>query len=309
MPTVDHSYGRLPVLFPDRPYASAGKFAAFITSFLPIDQAARRERLTNLHRQLRWWRLMTDMPVNVFASNWTQAQIDADTELSLLPAHGGSVTSVPPQPLVLNRIACLKAFYASSYPWGVIMDDDAILYDSPAHNSGGAFFSQMARNTPAPYDGVDVFYPINPAKLPGQNQIWAKAPGLYADHHVFDAGYDLKGSLFVIRNFPLYGRPAILPPASHLLHGEDTLFAVEAVSKGCTVFRCGNMVLKELSGPSHFQHTKAVMRQGNQAIASLYAAQGLRMSGNAARSHLLDRSDFLRLCLTNARRRITVAKP
>lgn len=308
MTILDYSYGTSPVAFPDRPYPTGGVFAAYIICYLPDDPGWRLKRRLNLHRQLRWWRQMTDIPVHVFASNWTQLGLANDPELALLTQHGGSVTVVPSQPIILNRIACLSAFYASAYLWGIIMDDDAVLYDGPAYNSGGAFFSEMARNAQASYADVDIFFPINPAKRPGQNQIWAKSPARYAANHVFEANYDLKGSMFMVRNFRLDGRPQILPPASHLLHGEDTLFAIEAIRNGCSVFRCGNMVLKELSGPSHFQHTPAVMQLGNQAIAAMYASQGLRMNSIAKRNHLLDRSDFVRLCLPNRPKRVTVKK-
>lgn len=232
MPILDCSYGTSPVAFPDQPYQTAGMLAAYIVCYLPDAAEHRVKRRLNLNKQLRWWRLMTDIPVHVFASNWTTLGLTTDPELALLTQHGGSVTVVPPQPLILNRIACLSALYASEHRWGIMMDDDAILYDGAAYNSGAAFFSEMARNAPADYGDVDVFFPINPAKLPGQNQIWQRAPTLYTDNHVFEPNYDLKGSMFVVRNFRLDGRPQILPPASHRLHGEDTLFAIEAISKG-----------------------------------------------------------------------------
>lgn len=309
MPIFDHSYGTLRVAFPDRPHQTAGMFAAYIVCHLPDVAEHRVKRRLNLHKQLRWWRQMTDIPVHVFASNWTTLGLTSDAELALLTQHGGSVTVVPPQPLILNRIACLSTFYASEHRWGIIMDDDAVLYDGAAYNSGGAFFSEMARNAPSSYDDVDVFFPINPAKLPGQNQIWQGAPTLYTDHHVFDANYDLKGSMFVVRNFRLDGRPQLLPPASHRLHGEDTLFAIEAISKGCTVFRCGNIVLKEFSAPSHFRHSKAVIRAGNTAIAAMYSAQGLQMNATSARTHLLDRSAMLANCIAERPKTVIVRKP
>jgi hypothetical protein len=305
---IDRTYGRIPVLFPNTPYPTRGVFAAYITSYLPSGQPARSLRNHNLHRQLRWWRLMTDMPVHVVLSNWTPQEIAGNSELALLGQNGGNVIIVPPQALIHNRIVCLQAFYASGYAWGVIMDDDAILFDSHQHNSGAAFFSEMARNDPADYADVDVFFPINPAKLPGQNQIWEKDPQLYTNNHVFDANYDLKGSLFVVRNFAAQGRTPIIPPAGFIHHGEDTLFAIEAVSRGSTVFRCGNIVLKEFSAPSHFQHSRSVMQAGNQVIAQMYSGQGLRMDSRPNRSHLLDRSALLKQCLAGRPRRVVVQK-
>ncbi|WP_024587605.1 hypothetical protein [Aliihoeflea sp. 2WW] len=309
MPIIDHNYGRIPVAFPDAPYASNGMFVAYIVSYLPDSPEHRAVRRINLRKQLRWWRLMTDVAVTVLASGWTAQEVAAEGELKLLLARGGRVISIPGQSLIENRIVCLSLFYDSDVPWGIMMDDDAILYHSPRHNSGGAFFSEMAANGAAAYGDVDVFYPINPAKLPGQNQIWAEAPAFYQTRHVFEANYDLKGSLFVVRNFRLDGRKAVLPPPDHTLHGEDTLFAIEAVANGCTVYRCENMVLKEFSGPSHFKHAPEVMKVGNEAIAARYAAQGLRMHGEGKRSHLLDRTKFVELHLRGRPRRVVVTKP
>jgi hypothetical protein len=309
MAIIDHSYGRIPVAFPDVPYASDGMFAAYIVSFLPNDTVHRSSRKTNLRRQLRWWRLMTDIPVFVLASNWQNWELAAEEELQLLGSRAGGAISMPGQTLIGNRSACLEQFYADRYHWGIMMDDDAILYHSPSHNSGGAFFSEMAANGGHAYREVDVFFPINPAKLPGQNQVWAEAPDFYRTRHVFQANYDLKGSLFVVRNFRLYGRKEVLPPRDHTLHGEDTLFAVEAVANGCTVYRCENIVLKELSGSSHFQHTPEVMKSGNAAIAARYAAHGLRMHGEGKRAHLLDRTVFVDRHLRGRPQRVVVKKP
>lgn len=162
----------------------------------------------------------------------------------------------------------------------------------------------MAKNASSAYDDIDMFFPINPGKLPGQNTIWSADPVLYRNNHVFSGNYDLKGSMFIVRNFRLSDRPQILTPP-HTGLGEDTLLAMEAVSKGCTVYRCENIVLKEFSGKSHFRHTTAKMKKGNEAIAARYAAQDLRMGPE----HLLDRRDFVRNCLSGSQDRIIIRKP
>ncbi|MDQ1197510.1 hypothetical protein [Agrobacterium sp. SORGH_AS 787] len=304
MPTIDKSYGSIPVTFPDTPHPSGGLFAAYIVSFMPDDPQHRIARRLDIEKQLRWWELMTDIPVHVIASNWQPLALKSAPELGRLAARGGSVINAPAQSVVLNRNAALQAFYASDHPWGIIMDDDAILYDSPNHNSGAAFFSEMAKNASSAYDDIDMFFPINPGKLPGQNTIWSADPVLYRDNHVFSGNHDLKGSIFIVRNFRLSDRPQILTPP-HTGLGEDTLLAMEAVSKGCTVYRCENIVLKEFSGKSHFRHTRTEMKKGNEVIATKYAVQGLRMGSE----HLLDRRDFLRSCLSGRPDRVVVAKP
>lgn len=304
MPTIDNSYGSIPVTFPGKPYPTGGLFAAYIVSFMPDDPRHRIARRLDLEKQLRWWELMTDIPVNVVASNWRSLALTNAPELDRLAVHGGSVIQAPAQSVVLNRNAALAAFYASDHPWGIIMDDDSLLYDSQDHNSGAAFFSEMAKNTISAYNDIDLFFPINPGKLPGQNTIWSGNPTLYRDNHVFSSNYDLKGSFFVIRNFRLFGRPEIFT-LPHTGLGEDTLLAMEAVSRGCTVYRCENIVLKELSGQSHFQHSKAKMKKGNRVIAARYAALGLRMGPE----HLLDRRDFVKNCLPSRPDQVVIAKP
>ncbi len=51
----------------------------------------------------------------------------------------------PSAALIHNRIECLKAFYASDYDWGIMMDDDAVLYDQPQHNSAWNCFLKWPR--------------------------------------------------------------------------------------------------------------------------------------------------------------------
>lgn len=304
MPTIDKTYGSIPVRFPDTPYSSVGLFAAYIVSFMPNNQKHQNSRRLDLEKQLRWWELMTDIPIHVIASNWGPLALEKAPDLCRLATRGGGVIQAPAQSVVLNRNAALQAFYASDYPWGIIMDDDAILYDSPNHNSGAAFFSEMAKNDSGAYEDIDFFFPINSGKPPGHNTIWSANPVLYRDHHVFSGNYDLKGSMFIVRNFRLSDRPQILTPP-HTGLGEDTLLAMEAVGQGCTVYRCDNIVLKELPGESHFRHTTAKMKKGNEVIAAKYADQGLRMGSE----HLLDRRDFVRNCLSGRPGRVVVAKP
>lgn len=296
--------------WPETPYKSGKVFGAFITSFLPNEPENRIKRKFDFEWQLQWWRRMTDVPVTAIVSNWNDEEVDGLEELGRLQERGGRVIRVPARPVNENRIHCLSEFYASDFDWGIIMDDDAALSHSLSHNSGAAFFSEMATNGTAAYDGIDVFYPINPGKSNSQGPLWNLAPDLFRDNHVFDPEYDLKGSMFVVRNFRKAGRPDVLPPADFNLHGEDTLFAIEAVSKGCSVMRCGNIVLQEFGvGVSHFSDRINQMKRGNERIAEMYADAGLRMSEKKGREHNLDRAEMLRRVGRSEGRRIIVKKP
>jgi hypothetical protein len=305
---LDYSYGRIPVVFPATPYECGNMFGAFITSHLPDQPEHERQRKHNLKRQLRWWRLMTDIPVTVIASNWTDEKITDFPEFSFLKDRGGQVIRVPGQSLIHNRVLCLELLYESQFDWGIIMDDDAVLYHSPSHNSGGEFFAEMAENGPALYKLVDVFFPINPGKI-GFTPIWAETPPLYRDNHVFQRNQDLKGSMSIVRNFPKFGRPPVLPSTSFQLHGEDTLFALEAIANGCTVHRCENIVLNELGSASHFPDRVAGMKLGNQRLVEMYGHLGLRMRTHPSKNHLLDRTEFISKARVRQPYRITVPKP
>jgi hypothetical protein len=295
--------------FPPQPFSSGKMFGAFISCFLPDDPAHRADRKFDFAWQLEWWRRMTDIPVHVVASNWTDREITELEELQHVEERGGRVIREQAQGITLNRNRCLTEFYASDFDWGIVMDDDAAIMHSPNHNSGAAFFSEMARNGPSDYQAIDIFYPIS-GKMPSQKIVWQEDPTLFAQKHVFDPQYDLKGSLFVLRNFRKAGRPEIIAPSDFDLHSEDTLLAIEAISKGASVFRCDNIVLQEFGiGASHFPDRVAGMKIGNTRTAEMYADRGLKMSTRKGSEHLLDRTEMLKSAGRVGDMRITIAKP
>ncbi|WP_146617351.1 hypothetical protein [Agrobacterium sp. MS2] len=293
------------VAWPAVTYKSRKVFGAYITSFMPENAEKRICRHYDLEWQLRWWRRMTDIPVTIIASGWTDEEISSHGELHRVAENGGRIIRTAGRELIDNRRHSLQEFYDSNHDWGIIMDDDASLHHSDGHNSGASFFSEMAANDPAAYEAIDVFSPFT-GKMPSHNVVWREIPQLFKGNHVFDPYYDLKGSMYVVRNFRKLGRPEILPPASFRLHGEDTLFGIEAISKGASIYRCDNIVLRELrSGGSAFPDRETNMKIGNIEIARMYAHEELKMGS----THLLDRSDMLRLKGRSDDQRIIIAKP
>lgn len=272
------------------------QFAAYITSYRHPEEDKWRARRAVFLKQLRWWEANTAVPLHLRLSGWRKEDVDAFNAesgqlLDVIEDYGGSYERADPARLLDNRIECLKQFYESDVSWGIMMDDDAVLYDKAQHNSGPRLFPEMAVKGPAAYTGVDVFFPINPAKTPF-NAVYDKDRNLYDNTHVFKRSGDLKGSLFVVRNFRKEGRELVLPPIEYgtQLHGEDTLFAIEALSQGCTVMCCENIILNEFAAPSHFDTSgdrKPAMKQGNERLVELYGKHGLAMKPD---SHLLDRS-------------------
>jgi hypothetical protein len=283
-------------------------FSAYIICQLPDQPEWRIDRLKIFIRQLRWWLKFTSVRIHLRLANWTDAELVRIQEITHSAPARITFEVRDPQALILHRIECLQALYSSEYDWGIMMDDDAVLYDTH-HNSGSRLFEEIAANGSDAYAGVDVFFPINPAKH-GFNKAWNEDPYLYGRHHVFRLNLDLKGSLFVVRNFIKDGRPPILPDANFQSHGEDTLFATEAVRRNYTVFECWNMVLRELPARSHFGSDPVLrlvsMEAGNEEIARMYRSFGLRMT---AGSHLLDKEEFQRRCWGEKPKTIVVEKP
>lgn len=293
------------VTWPAVTYKSGNMFGAYINSFMPENAEKRMCRQYDLEWQLRWWRRMTNIPATVIASGWSDDEVASHGELNRIAENGGRIIRAPAREIIDNRRHSLQEFYGSNHDWGIIMDDDASLHHSDGHNSGARFFSEMAANDPAAYEAIDVFSPFT-GKMPSHNVVWRKNPQLFEGNHVFDPYYDLKGSMYVVRNFRKLGRPEILPPASFRLHGEDTLFGIEAISKGASIYRCDNIALRELrSGGSAFPDRETNMKIGNIEIARMYAHEELKMG----RTHLLDRSGMLRLKGRSDDQRIVIAKP
>lgn len=297
---------RLPrVCWPKAAYKSSNMFGAFITSFMPDDTVKRWGRHYDLEWQLRWWRRMTDIPINVIASGWTDEEISKHNELQRISEHGGKIIRTPSRELIDNRRHSLQEFYASDHDWGIIMDDDATLQHGTSYNSGAAFFSEMAANDSSLYNAIDVFSPFT-GKMPSHGVVWKEHPELHQKNHVFDPYYDLKGSMYVVRNFRKFKRPEILPSEKFRLHGEDTLFGIEAISNGASVYRCNNIVLRELrTGGTSFPDRLVNMKIGNTKISRMYAHKGLKMG----RRHLLDRSKMLQKVGRSEDKRIIMQKP
>ncbi|WP_454686337.1 hypothetical protein [Agrobacterium leguminum] len=287
---------RAKTTFPATPSSSGRAFGAFITSCLPNDAEHRADRKFDFEWQLEWWRRMTDISVHVIASNWTDEEVAASKELSLLSKHGGGITRVGPRILIENRIDCLKQLYASDFDWGIIMDDDAVLMQAESHNSSYHLFAEMAANGKDAYDGVDVFAPIYGRKVPFSKEL--NAPGNpYANNHVFKKSTDLKGSMIVVRNFEKEGRKPLLPDPSFRTHGEDTYLVLQAISLGYSTMTSWNMVLEELSGESTFANgdddRTEKMRKGHEQLVAKFGQFGLRMK---AGSHSLDKKGFETCC-------------
>ncbi|MDR6103020.1 hypothetical protein QE369_003217 [Agrobacterium larrymoorei] len=295
--------------FPVAPSSSLRAFGAFITSYLPDDAAHRKDRKFDFEWQLEWWRRMTDIPVHVVASNWTDEEVAASKELGLLSEHGGSIIRQPGQSIARNRNLCLSQLYKSDFDWGIVMDDDAVLMQDEHHNSSYRLFAEMAENGLSAYQGVDLFQPIFGRQTPFNTKYSApNAP--YTDNHVFERSTNLKGTMIVVRNFAKEGRDLLFLPEEFDFVGEDTYLTLQAISKGYAPMTCWNIILEELGGKSHFAMTDAKriekMREGHQQLVKAFNRDGLRM--NSEGSHKLDKSDFTERFWGNKKLTVNVPK-
>ncbi|MET7242908.1 hypothetical protein ABZT49_06025 [Methylobacterium sp. EM32] len=294
------------------------QFCAYITSYRSPDPAKWQLRSANFLEQLNWWMEKTNVSIAILLSGWSQNDIDSfnvqgNGVFDELKSRFGdaAIREVEGRPLITNRIECLEWFYSSTYDWGIMMDDDAILETKYHKSDDITFFDEMAAKGPSAYAGVDIFFPYWDGKDPRHPAaFWNKAGRNYDINHIFHKNPDLKGSLFVLRNFRKEGRLEVFPNPTYDIHGEDTLLATEAMSLGYTVMMCANIVLLELDGPSYFDEDRRKnMRAAHVRISEMYKHFGLRMKDPAdPENKSFDRSEFYDRCWDQPKEQ-TVSKP
>lgn len=256
-------------------------FGIFIISYLSDDSDIRDKRLNVHKKQLDWWLKYTDIDINILSMNYKDEDKTKNERISYY-----DFPSMKTNKAWYERF---KIFYASKYKWGIMLDDDSVLYNAPEknYNSAHRIFSEMSEHI-EDYNDIGCFFPHNPQKL-GFKKILENT--LYDFNHIFERNMDLKGSMFVLRNFKLYGEDEIYNDLD-FIYCEDTSYAMTLVNAGKTVFKTTNMILNEYShGASNFTNKNnrtELMKEANQKIAKKY---NIKMKKD---SHLLDRTKFLK---------------
>jgi len=259
-------------------------FGAYIISFADNDPEKRAARFEVHNIQLNEWLENTDIDINVVAMNYQPGDHHPDPRVIY---H-----DTAPRKCSAARHEAFRLFYASDYDWGVIMDNDAMLYHSPQHNSAYKIIEEMQDHL-QDYKELGIFFPINPAKSPFTD--------LLADHahqtrHVFRRNMDLKGSLMFVKNFVKQGLPAPYPDPE-FDWCEDGKLALDTVALGHTVMVCENLVLKEMGLSSSSFATaevdrKPFMQEANRRIVEKFNDPLLTMK--SGESHLLDSKKWVR---------------
>jgi hypothetical protein len=328
------------------------QFAGYIICSRPGDEAMWIERREHFLAQLERWLDRTVVPLFLRLSGWSQDEVNsfdkmANGILQVIKENGGDVDIVPAASLVANRVECLKDFYARDATWGIMMDDAAVLHEGPENDSSYRLFAEMAVNGPDAYQDVDVFFPLDPRKMPFDEPVNGMRQGVLVKpenarqhrfNHVFDHDLELTSRMFVVRNFRLAGKEVVLPDAGHTLQGEGAYFALLATSKGYKVRRCNNIHLRELtveSGGSMYRGSgqeeqtsarKEAMRASNIELSHMFKGQGFplrlwkpcdptyflldEVTGELSdKGHLLYTRDIIRECLGGNLQTKDVPKP
>lgn len=258
-------------------------FGAYIISFADNDPEKRKARFEVHNAQLDDWLAKTDINIHVVAMNYQPGDHHSDPRVIY---H-----DTAPRKCSAARHEAFRLFYESDYDWGVIMDNDATLYSDVQHNSSYNLIKEMELDL-GRYKGVDVFFPINPAKAPFTEKLKDD------DHqkmHVFERNLDLKGSMVFLRNFRKEGKACPMPDPNYDWC-EDGKLAIDVVMLGYSVMVCENIVLREQGLSSSSFATAEVdrkpdMKLANERIMNEVGA-GLVMSKTSP--HLLDRKVWLK---------------
>jgi len=248
-------------------------FVAYIISYLPDDW--RREPRADIHtRQVKDWLDNTDVKIKIVNMNyhdvdyWHLSNHQPNPRIEYMGDNAQ-------RKLVKARNECLEDFYASSYKWMILMDNDASLYHGPKYNSGFDLIKEMSSQIDL-YERIGLFYPHNP-QTQGFNGTWNMDPKLYLENHVFAKGFGAKGTMCFMRNFKLYGEKPIWQ--EHDLYLADLAFPYELLKHGYPTFKCWNLIMKEmvptgkLSFPGTNEDRAETAAREKQFIADFYGFQ------------------------------------
>lgn len=199
----------------------------YIISYLPDEPNLRAKRLQYHIKQLNWFKSWGNNYITVLAQNYQQS----DYQNQLVDEYIVS-EKIRPGPA---RNILLDKFYCTNDDFAIFCDDDAVLYDTPNNEK----YSDLSFLSP----DIDLFYPINVRDEPISEQ---KHKANVYDFHVFKKNWNLKGSLFYIKNFKKYYGQKIYFNLDYNI-GEDIELAFRLLSQNYGVYKCINLALKEFA--------------------------------------------------------------
>jgi hypothetical protein len=208
----------------------------------------RSQRAEYHKKQLAWAK---NQGLNIFVVAQQYQEVEYDPEVTYL-----DYTLAPDVNLLLPaeaRNICLRHFYNSDTNFAIMADNDAVLYDKEQHCDSKDFVKMFNKVNPTELNQVDLFLPINPARVPFTKE-HKDNRDTYDNHFVFKRATEGKGSFTVIKNFKkfynneiYYDEKSFMTSDRKIIPHEDTDFLMSVYENGYSGFMCTNIVLRELA--------------------------------------------------------------
>ena len=239
------------------------KLSAWIISYFGKEGKAREARKAAHTSQVEWLRGF-GVPITILAQDYRKEDFLTGVKY---------ITSPQVWPAQARNLL-LPHFYAGDSLFGIFADNDSVL--DPRFEG----IENILDLDDLP--GVDLFVPINPVNEPF-NRKQQENKELYSKFLCFTRHLGITGNIMFLRNVGDVRFDEVVQP------GEDPDFALEMAYKGYGVYRCDNLVLKELVTTSTLPWLATEGRQAyKDNLVNKWGDKGVTL-----RAGKLDRREFL----------------
>lgn len=217
---------------------------AYITSWLGPNAKHLQRRKDDHKRQLDWCDKVGLKPV-VFAQEYSPE--DFQTGVEYIVNEG---------PLMIAdsaKTVLLQTFYKTDEDFGLMLDDDSVLYSGdPKYADGNSFIEKMKDLPIEKFQHIDMFFPISPRHEPFSKFVADNKEKLEMNFY-FEYSIRAKGSMIFLKNIKKHHDKEILISGERhrdetgtFVGGGDMYFAYECVFNGLGVYKCKNIILNDL---------------------------------------------------------------
>lgn len=219
---------------------------AYITSwFGPGAKNLERRKRDHL-RQLEWC-YKADLKPVVFAQEYSDADFQAGVEYII---NEGPTLIADSAKTVL-----LKKFYETDEDYGLMLDDDSILYSGAPdgkYADGDSFITNFRSIPLERLQHVDLFFPISPRHEPF-SKFTTENKATLEQNVWFEYSIRAKGSMIFLKNLKKHHNKEIYIDGERhrdangvFVGGGDMYFAYECVFNVMGVYKCKNIILNDL---------------------------------------------------------------
>jgi hypothetical protein len=208
-----------------------------------------RSQRAEYHKKQLAWAKSQGLAIYVVAQQYQKHEYDSEVTYLDYTLPEGVKVLLPAE----ARNVCLRHFYKSNANFAIMADNDAVLYDKEQHCDSKDFVETFNKVDPLELTGVDLFLPINPARVPFTKE-HKDNRDTYNNHFVFKRATEGKGSFAVIKNFKkfynneiYYDEKSFMTSDRKIIPHEDTDFLMSVYENGYSGFMCKNIVLRELA--------------------------------------------------------------